>query len=87
MVKVKMGQKCRDKVTGFEGVVVAIHEYLYGCRRISLQPESKNGEWKGSVAFDEPGLEVLDSVKLKASKEERETGGPNKYMPKNKPTG
>jgi len=87
MATVKMGQKCRDKVTGFEGTVVAIHEYLYGCRRVSLQPTSKEGEWKESVAFDEPGLEVLDSTEPDISKEERLTGGPNKYMPKNKPIG
>lgn len=58
---VKLGQKVRDSVTGFEGIVSVEADHLYGCRRIGVTPEtSEDGSKREVVFFDEPRLEVLD---------------------------
>jgi len=52
----KMGERARDRITGFEGIVMGRTEYINGCVKILLQPEGvkadgtgiKAGEW-----FDE----------------------------------
>ena len=36
-----MGYKCRDVVTGFEGVAESISYDLYGCIQIDLRPSYK----------------------------------------------
>jgi hypothetical protein len=79
--KIEMGMKCRDVVTGLEGVVVCISSYLSGCDRIGLQPtevkDSRPADW---VTFDALQLEVVPKFKqivLEPGKPEVEkTGGP-----------
>lgn len=34
--KIKLGEKYRDTITGFEGTATGKHEYLHGCLQISL---------------------------------------------------
>lgn len=36
----KLGDKARDQISGFTGTVVAITEWLNGCRRITIQPSA-----------------------------------------------
>ena len=56
------GDLTKDQITGLEGVVVSITSYLYGCRRIGLQPrELVNGALVETTLFDEPQLEVIQS--------------------------
>jgi hypothetical protein len=61
---VQLGDKVRDRVTGATGIATGIAEYLYGCRRISVQPvrldkgKPVEGQW-----FDEPSLIVLVPAK------------------------
>lgn len=57
---VDFGDKVTDSVTGFKGTVVAITQWLYGCRRITVQPHglNKDGEIFDTQAFDEPSLKV-----------------------------
>ena len=75
--KVKLGDKCRDKVSGFTGVAVAEHLYLNGCRRVSLQPAvDKDGKLPDIKNFDDPQLKV---VTAKVAKRDNTTGGPSKY--------
>jgi hypothetical protein len=60
METIKLGQKCRDVITGFEGTVVARCEWISGCTRITLQPRvDKDGKLQDMQTFDEPGLEVI----------------------------
>ncbi len=58
---VGLGQKVRDRITGFEGIVVARTEWMYGCIRITIQPRGLTDDGKpiDSHTFDEPQLEVL----------------------------
>ena len=50
---VKLGEKYRDSITGFEGIATARVTYLYGCVRVALEGTTKPGE---SVYFDEQRL-------------------------------
>lgn len=56
-MKVKLGQKVRDTISGVEGVAVARTEWLYGCVRVTIQPEgSKDGKPYDYFNADEPQL-------------------------------
>ena len=60
MTKVQLGDRARDRVSGFQGIVVGRSEYLIGCTHICLQPEgADDGKLKDSAWFDEPRLEVV----------------------------
>jgi len=75
MAEIKLGDRARDVVTGFEGVAVARTQWLNGCVRISLQPEKldKEGKVRESQSFDVEQLEVVGKpVKIPG----RNTGGP-----------
>ncbi len=50
---VKLGDKVKDSITGFEGVAVSRTEYLYGCVRVGVEGSTKPGE---SFWFDEQRL-------------------------------
>lgn len=75
MTQINLGDKVRDNVTGLTGQVQVVSDWLYGCRRIGVQPYelSKDGipvdvEW-----FDEPRLELVVAELPKVSVP---TGGP-----------
>jgi hypothetical protein len=73
-----MGLGCiaKDSITGFEGVVIAITEWLNGCIRITIQPKLLNeGKPLDSHTFD---VEQVDVVKpIDAAIERERTGGPS----------
>ena len=77
-MKVELGKKYRDKVTGFEGIAVSIHTYLQGCNRISMERLADTGDKIISLAFDEPNLE-LASAKVFAEQGGGKTGGPHDH--------
>lgn len=83
MSKVKLGVRARDRITGFEGMVIARTEYLYGCARWALQPQkvNKDGTIFEPQWFDDPQVEALSEVK---EKPDQSTGGP-KDAPKRNP--
>lgn len=59
-MSVKLGDRVRDLITGFEGIVVARCEWLYGCVRLTVQPEKlKDGKQLETATFDEPQLKVM----------------------------
>lgn len=59
--KINLGDRVRDKVTGFQGIVIGITKWLYQCNRPIVQPETlKDGAIIDSQSFDEDQLEVLD---------------------------
>lgn len=76
---INLGDKVRDKVTGFVGIAVCRSTYLNGCDRIAVQaPAKKNEKPLGWVYFDEPQLEVTRSKAIKRGS--KKTGG---YKPDN----
>lgn len=79
-LKFKLGEKCKDTISGYEGTVVARFEYLNGCVRYELQGRNeKPTDEPKSFIFDEDQLE-----KLKAPKKARgsRTGGPMPTPPR-----
>jgi len=56
-MRIKLGDVARDSITGFEGVVIARTEWLFGCVRYSLQPQAlHDGKPIESQTFDEEQL-------------------------------
>ncbi len=56
---VDLGDQIKDGVTGFEGIVTAISEYLNGCRRVCVTPPAEGGKYQDERWIDEPQLTVL----------------------------
>lgn len=56
---IQLGRKVKDVVTGVTGVVVARTEWLYGCVRITFQPQLKEGKMPDTITLDEQQLEDL----------------------------
>lgn len=58
----ELGDKVRDMVTGFEGMMVARTIWLHGCDRITVEPEKLDdkGMPQDSQVFDELRLEVVE---------------------------
>ena len=77
---VDFGDQVEDTITGFKGTVIAITQWMYGCRRITVQPKglNKDGEIYGHEQFDEPQLKVTKAAKIPAAvkKTRAATGGP-----------
>jgi len=73
---IKLGNTVRDTITGYEGVVFGITNYLFGCKRVGIQGKiDKEGKVPELHWFDEPSLQVLKSEKNKKSEP---SGGPRK---------
>lgn len=74
---IKLGDKVRDKVTGFTGIATARIEYLHGCVQIEIMPPvDKDGKKVDGIWIDDPRLESIkdDAVKIKP----KSTGGPDR---------
>lgn len=63
---INLGDEAKDKVSGFQGIAVAITLWLNGCRRITLQSQAldKDGKVMDGYTFDEPQLEVITAGKV-----------------------
>ena len=83
------GDKVKHRITGIEGIVVGITNWLYGCRRVHVQLiETREGRPQELIAFDEPEVEVITAKFLSADPsvlqttkptKQRSTGGPRNY--------
>ena len=77
---VDFGDQVTDPLTGFKGTVVAITQWMYGCRRITIRPKGldKAGKTIESISVDEPGLKVTKRANVPAAVKKRRaaTGGP-----------
>lgn len=86
--EVMLGDVAKDQISGFDGVVVAITEWLNGCRRITIQPQRMHeGKLLETETFDEQQVEVVVGRKTpvpnlsrreqsKATRTLSRTGGP-----------
>lgn len=72
MKKLKLGQKVKDSITGYEGIAVARTMWLNGCERIAVQgPLDKDG-----MPPEEKWFDISQLVGVKASKKKEPPGGP-----------
>lgn len=72
----KLGDRAKDAVTGFEGIVIGRTEYLNGCIRFGIQPQkvTREGKVADSEWFDEKQLIVTADEAVTVAK--KATGGP-----------
>jgi len=81
MTKIELGMEVKDRVTGFQGIVVHRITFLNGCDRMGVQPkvDKKGMELPEVKSFDEPDLEFVANGLYKPSKktEKEPPGGPH----------
>lgn len=79
-MEIKLGNKVRDKVTGYEGVATARVEYLNGCVQYCVKPKvGSDGKMPDPEYIDVQQLEVVsEGATVEASK----TGGTQRDCPK-----
>ena len=60
-MSINLGDRAKDRISGFSGIVVAKTHWLNGCVRITIQPEkTDNGKTLDNATFD---LEQIELVK------------------------
>ncbi len=83
---IELGDEVTDPITGLKGTAVAITTWMYGCKRINVQPKgtNKDGEPFPCSSFDEPQLKVSKRAKIpkKVKAERMRTGGPRPTITK-----
>lgn len=79
---IELGKKGRDKVTGFEGVIIGMAQYLFGCTQYALTPPAVDGKLVESQWFDEGRIEVIGDGISSASVSVERPGGPQRDAPR-----
>jgi hypothetical protein len=73
--RVTLGQTVKDAITGFEGLVTGVADYLTGCRQVLVSPreadKANKGEW-----LDEDRLEVVQTKPFRLPHTAVAIGGP-----------
>lgn len=60
-MKIELGARARDGITGFEGRVTGRCEYITGCNQVLLAPPvGEKGEARDAHWFDEQRVVLLD---------------------------
>ena len=72
---IKLGDTVKDRISGFTGTVVALTEWLNGCRRITIQPSQLHeGKPVETSTFD---AEQVAKVESGPELSPTRTGGPS----------
>ena len=75
MSNIKLGDKVKDTITPFKGIVVGISKWINGCDRVSVQSTKlREGKPQEVENFDITQLKLVKSKKKPVKK--RKTGGP-----------
>jgi len=77
-----LGKKAKDKITGFEGIIVGKISYLFGCAQYGIAPEAKDGKVSETHYFDEGRIEVIGNGILPEEVSTEKPGGPNRDYPR-----
>lgn len=73
--EIQNGDRVKDKVTGFEGTVVGVADYISGCRQCCVAPEARGGKFEESHWFDDDRLSVTTEQAVTLTERKR-AGGP-----------
>ena len=73
-----MGDRVRDKLCGFNGVVVTQINYYNGCHRYSVLAENLEAGKPAEEWIDEAQLELIETAKKPKAVIEEGNGGPGK---------
>ena len=71
---IELGEKVKDKVTGFVGIATSRVDYLNGCVQYGITPKMKKGESKKPVA-SYIDIEQLISLEKKVIIKKKNSGG------------
>lgn len=76
---VQLGDKVQDSITGLVGKVTAVHKYVTGCARASIQPPvGPDGKVPDTYGCDVTTLTVLEPANTTPAMEAtRRSGGPH----------
>jgi len=79
--EITLGCKARDTISGFNGTVIAITNWLNGCVRITIAPnELKDGRRIESDTFDVEQVELVEAAPPRTNVP---TGGPTIHPVRN----
>lgn len=79
MKEIKLGDKVKDKITGFTGIAVAKTEFLNGCIQWNVLPKGdKNNKMPEDMSIDQQTLEIIKPKKKKKEIKKRNNGGPTR---------
>lgn len=78
---IELGQKAKDKITGFEGIVVARITYIFGCDQYGIAPPAKDGKCEDTNYFDEGRIEIIGRGILPEEVQVEKKGGVNRDAP------
>lgn len=69
MFQHELGRKAKDQITGFEGILVARCEHLYGCNTYGVAPKlnKKDGK-RGEVEWFDEGRLIVTGKGIKPEK-------------------
>lgn len=65
---VELGDKVKDNVSGFTGVVTAITHFLNGCTQCEITPKAKEGEKYPEIVSIDIGQLIIIAPKRKKVK-------------------
>ncbi len=78
---IKMGMTVKDKITGFQGLVTGLCQYISGCNQVLIVPKlDKQGQPAESHWFDEQRCVRVGRTMM--TLENDKTPGPDKAAPK-----
>jgi len=80
MTTLKLGDRARDTVSGWEGTATGRFEYMNGCVRWSIAASDKDGKPEEFV-FDEQQIEVVTEASDQQVTSSPSTGGPRSNRP------
>lgn len=76
LFKYNLGDEVKDAISGFQGIVTARIDYITGCARYIVQPQTlgKEGEPHKSSTFDENTLELVQAGKVQIGNARKASG-------------
>ncbi len=87
--KIMLGDRVKDRITGFTGIAVSSTEYLNGCIRIAVDPPvDKDGKSVDQQWFDHQQMNIVEAgafyksqVAAKTEQNAEQIGGPPRQNP------
>lgn len=78
---IELGQKVKDKVTGFIGITTAKIEFLNGCVQFCVVPKRKpkDEKYPESSYIDVEQLDIVNSKPIKLNERGEPSGGVRVY--------
>jgi len=79
-----LGKLGRDKITGFQGIIIGKVIYLFGCNQLGLAPSiDKDGKAGPTEFFDKGRIEVIGEGVKAEDVQVKTPGGISRDTPRN----